>query len=451
MMRRGGAPRKKFGHALPLRGRLRRPLVPCKNGRGGPGGPMTKESQPMPDAAPLRIAYLSDFSPLDREMYSGGNARIYDALRRHAGEVQLLSSHWHAAEPARRAILALPERYNMRLRWRAHLALAPLIARGLRRELVQSGADVLFCAYSLQSLAGLRVPPGMVCAFTSDATHMTYKRSRVGQAFGSYWSMSRRLDPWIERAEARALRRADLLLWPSDWLKEGADSLYNLPPGQARIVPWGANIDHDPPPGPAPVLSAEAPVELLFVGRDWFAKGGPVTVELLDLLRARGVAARLTVIGCTPPDEHMREGMRVHDLLDKGDPAQMATFEAAFRRAHFMVMASYESWGFAFCEAAAYGLPSLCLRIGGIPVREGVNGHPLPPEAGAPEMAEIIERYLAAPDRYAALCASTRREYETRLNWDAWGKRTARLLRAAVAQKRKAGQPAARAPQPASA
>lgn len=143
--------------------------------------------------------------------------------------------------------------------------------------------------------------------------------------------------------------------------------------------------------------------------------------ETLRLLRARGVEAELDVIGVTPP-EGAGAHVTAHGFLDRSRPAEMAQFERVLRRAHFLFQPSFESYGFAFCEASAYGLPSLCLRIGGVPVREGVNGHALPLGSGAHDFADRIEAYLGAPQDYALLRQSTRREYEERLNWDAWGR-----------------------------
>ena len=390
----------------------------------------------MPDQRPLRIAYLCDISPLNRNLYSGGNARIYDALCTHAGEVTILDTSWHLAEPLRRAIMASPEALNLRLRWRAHLVAAPLIARGIHAELRRGQFDVLFGAYSFQSLAGVTPPPGMVTVFTSDATPTVYKRSEVGQAFGSYLSAARYLDPLVLRAETRIYRKPDLLLWPSEWLRQEAQALYGLDPARAHVVPWGANVA-DPGINPNPPrLMAGAPVNLLFIGRDWFAKGGPLVHETLQTLRAQGVDARLTVIGTQPPEFHRDPAMDILGPLDKSVPDQLARFDSALRGAHFVMQPSFESYGFAYCEASAHGLPSLALRVGGVPVRDGVNGHALPLGSTAEDFAGKVQHYLANPTAYDALRLSARREYEDRLNWDAWGQRTATLLTEAVARKR---------------
>ena len=128
----------------------------------------------------LKIAYLCDISPLDENLYSGGNTRIYKALRKHAGEVTILPTTWFVAEPLRRAIMASPEAINLRLRWRAHLAAGRLIAMGVHRALKQQKYDVLFGAYSFQSMYRVRPPYPMVTAFTADATPTTAPITSVG-------------------------------------------------------------------------------------------------------------------------------------------------------------------------------------------------------------------------------------------------------------------------------
>ena len=385
---------------------------------------------------PLKIAYLCDISPLDPNLYSGGNARMYQALKRHAGEVSILSNSWHFAEPLRRLMHVLPEALNLRMRWRLHLLLGRIIARGVRRELKQGDYDVLFCAYSIQSLTGLGPVQDIVTAFTTDATPTTYKLSEVGQSFGSFLSASRYLDPWIASKERRILSETDLLLLPSEWLRDGINTAFEINDNSMRVIPWGANIGAVAASEETMLLSADAPVELLFVGRDWYAKGGPVALEVLKSLHTRGHQARLTVLGCEPDGLEQSASINIVPQLDKSNAEDMARFEALFRGAHFLINPSFESYGFAYCEASAYGLPSLSLRVGGVPVRDGINGHALPVGSGGEDFAAVISEYLANPAAHKALRVSSRKDYEERLNWDAWGQAVTNELRAAVDAQR---------------
>jgi len=371
----------------------------------------------------MKIAYLCDISPEHTQPYSGGNARIYRALQDHVGEVDILPQSWGAAEPVRRAIYALPDGINLRLRWRLHLLLSQIISRSVTQALAATKYDVVFGAYSFQSMARLKTPYPMLKAFTADASFTVYKQSEIGASFGSSWLSRRLLDPLTFRAERAIYQNLDLALWPSDWLKGEADALYNLSESQSVVVPWGANIDTPKAEATPLALSKDAQVNLLVVGRDWLAKGGPVAFETMNILREAGVDARLTVVGTQPPDVHINPYVKVHRALNKAVPRERALFEAAFRNAHFLVQPSFESWGFAFCEAAAYSLPSLCLSVGGVPVQDGITGHDLPQGSSATEFAKIIQGYLKNPASYAALRLSSRAEFEASLNWDAWGRR----------------------------
>lgn len=392
----------------------------------------------MTQIAPLKIAYLCDMDPALRWSYSGGNARIYDAVQSYVGDVTYIDNGWGRAELLRRAMHKLPVALNIRARWRAHYALSSLISKHVEAQLHAGSFDAVVGVYSLHSMANLRVPAHMARVFTSDATQSSYRTSEIGAGFGSFFKPGRVLDGWVKTHETKALKANDLNFWPSDWQKESADRCYGLDPKKSLVLPWGANI---PAPDKASLdlsLGFKDGVRLLLIGRDWFAKGGPMVLETLRKLRDRGIDARLSVVGTTPPENELSQWIDVYPNLDKSDPAQLATFEELFRKSHFMVQPSLESYGFAFCEASAFGLPSLCLRRGGIPVWDGVNGHALPVGQGETEFADIIQSYMADPSRYASLRRSTRTCYEDQLNWQAWGQGVKVHLTELVAQKKAA-------------
>ena len=76
----------------------------------------------------------------------------------------------------------------------------------------------------------------------------------------------------------------------------------------------------------------------------------------------------------------------------------------------------------------------LILQTGGTAtmVRDGFNGYCLPADAPPEQYAERIIGLLRSPEQYRALCVSSRDEYESRLNWDAWAIQVMRVLTRAV-------------------
>jgi glycosyltransferase involved in cell wall biosynthesis len=85
----------------------------------------------------------------------------------------------------------------------------------------------------------------------------------------------------------------------------------------------------------------------------------------------------------------------------------------------------------AFCEAAAYGLPSLTTDSGGIPtiVRHGVTGYNLTPTTPAASWAAVLSDAVANPAAYRAMAKASHQDFCARLNWNAFGNRLHVLLR----------------------
>jgi glycosyltransferase involved in cell wall biosynthesis len=383
----------------------------------------------------LKIAYLCETDPKHAWAHSGGNTRIFNVLQEHVGDLTFIGQSWGWLDFLRLFIQKMPEKINLRLRFRVHLLLSRFIARYTVKQLKKQHYDVLFCSYSFFCLANLKTPYPILTVFTSDATFTGYKNSEVGAAFDSMFSLSRKFDTYIKKMEDRVYGATDLMLWPSDWTKSSSDRLYALSDAQSKLVYWGANIEKPPIEDLSLDTAVSGQIRLLLVGRDWYHKGGPLVFSVLEALLAKNIDASLTVIGCVPPDEHRNDRVTVYPQLDKTKQDELQTFKQAFKDAHFFVMPSYEAYGFAFCEAAAYGLPALCLNVGGIPVVEGVSGHALPKASTANDFVALLERYLADEAAYKALRQSTRKFYEENLNWEAWAGHTKKLIEAKLQEK----------------
>jgi glycosyltransferase involved in cell wall biosynthesis len=100
---------------------------------------------------------------------------------------------------------------------------------------------------------------------------------------------------------------------------------------------------------------------LLFVGKVWGDKGGPLLAEAFKVLKKHYPTSQLTVIGCDPAISG--DGIRVLGFLDKQDAAEAAQLQRAYSEANIFCMPSvWESVGVVYMEAAQYGLPVIMLR-----------------------------------------------------------------------------------------
>lgn len=232
--------------------------------------------------------------------------------------------------------------------------------------------------------------------------------------YPKYRRLSRRSRSLGDRIQRSLFDRCTLVMPTSDWAADCALGDYGVDPSRIMVTPIGANLDHFPP---SPALRpCTGQLRLLFAGFDWDRKGGPIVLETFRLLRARSVDVELHVAGCSPQIDDA--GAVVHGRVDKPE------LEALYRNASFFFMPSrQEAFGLVYCEAAAFGLPSIATRTGGVPaiVEDGSSGLLLSPEAGAQDYADAIMSVWGDEPVYAGLQREARNAFETRLNWGAWG------------------------------
>lgn len=115
---------------------------------------------------------------------------------------------------------------------------------------------------------------------------------------------------------------------------------------------------------------------ILFVGRDWERKGGPLVYEAFKLLKSRMPHATLTIVGPSQPPVY-GEGIIFEGFLRKHKYFERRRLMRLFRRASvFCTPSVCETWGLVYVEAAASGLPIIGTDEWAMPdiVVNGVTG-----------------------------------------------------------------------------
>lgn len=241
------------------------------------------------------------------------------------------------------------------------------------------------------------------------------------------------MGPAYERA---ALNTAALALYSSQWAARSAVRDYGADPSKVKVVPYGANIDSERTLGDV-VQAAQgrsaSVCRLLFVGQDWERKGGPRAVRVTEILRARGIHAELTVVGCTPRDTgSLPESVRVLGFISKQTTDGRRALSRLFAESHFFLLpTTADCTPIVFAEANSFGLPVITTDVGGIPtmVHSGLNGLVFPTQAPADDYARAIADLFADRTRYTELVRTSFLEFQNRLNWRVAGARVMGYLR----------------------
>lgn len=374
----------------------------------------------------MHLALVSQFDARSPRAWSGIPFRIARALEQHVERLTVLPP---CVPP--RTVGAAAAKARARLSGTGFLrAHTEEYARAVGAIASRQVADVRPDAVlSIGSLPLSFLDAGVPAGFWIDATFESHLH-----AYEGYAALGEAGVAEGHRVEARALARADLAAYPSTAAAASAVGYYGTPAEHVAVVPFGANLDA--PPRRADVEAAIAarassPIRMLFLGGDWTRKGGDVAVRVAERLNAAGTPAVLDVVGARPPADAARPFVTAHGFLHKDVPAERAALETLLMQAHALVMpVRAEAFGCVFCEAAAYGIPSLTTRVGGAPdaVADGVSGLVFDARPDPAVVADVLARLVGDPVRYAALALSARGHYEQRLNWDtATGTITARL------------------------
>lgn len=372
----------------------------------------------------MKIGFVSRYDPDDRRTWSGTSYYTLQQLKR-LGTVD----HFHYPMPK---LLQewLTTQKSINRRWFGkHSSVEYLrsyarhFSRQLSRDLRNRPVDLLFVSASPQLIAYADTDIPVI--YMSDATFQQLQGYYPG--FSNLATYNIRQGIELDRL---AYEKATHCMLASEWNKHSAVIDYGIAPEKISVVPCGANLDPLPSPAKKPVPRPGS-CRLLFLGVEWERKGGAIALETFRLLRRSGVEASLHIIGCVPPTDLSGEtGVSVTPFLDKSDPDQRERLDRIFQETDLLLLPTRaECAGIVFCEAAAYGVPSIATATGGVTdyVRNGINGYALSAAAGASDYTERIRALLSDPSGFERLQVSSRDLFETTLSWDAWGRKFAQI------------------------
>ncbi len=366
----------------------------------------------------LKIAYLTSQDPLDRKSWSGSHYSIFQAIKKHVGDVEPLGPY----QPKFVMLLGklrlkffqilTGKRYNY-----AHSKfVSKAYARYFDKKLSEKKYDLIVATSASCEIAYLKTNiPIVYIADSSIGASLNYHNTFKNV-------IQKSLDESLQ-TEKSALDKAKLLCYTTEWAAKGAMDYYGISKDKICVLPFGANFEETPSKEFAINRELGETCKLLFIGVHWGNKGGEIAYNTLMYLLNAGIKAELTICGCVPPEKFKHDKIKVIPFLNKNIKEEREQLYNLYKEADFFILPTrFEAYGLVFCEASAYGLPSLATRTGGVPgvVTEGVNGFLFDEkDRGEGYAKKIIELYKNK-QAYKALNLSSRRIFEEKLNWNAW-------------------------------
>jgi glycosyltransferase involved in cell wall biosynthesis len=156
----------------------------------------------------------------------------------------------------------------------------------------------------------------------------------------------------------------------SDYVKDSLIQDFNVPEKRIHTIYAGVNITVPP----VPIERDKKPI-ILFVGRDFDRKGGPLLLKAFARVKIRIPAAKLIIAGSSPSVN--MPGVEVVGFINKNaKDGENRLLELYKRAAIFTMPSHFEPFGIVYAEAMHFGLPCVGVNHCAMPeiISEGITG-----------------------------------------------------------------------------
>ncbi|MBV9354322.1 MAG: glycosyltransferase family 4 protein [Chloroflexi bacterium] len=262
-----------------------------------------------------------------------------------------------------RLVPVLSNTWSVRASWRARRALDAVRQR--------VSLDAIVFHTQVTSLFSVGMMRDMPTVISLDATPINY--DTIGRPYGHRPAGHGLLDRKKYELNRRAFHAAAKLVAWSEWARRSLIQDYGVDPTRIHVLAPGAASPYFEI-GEARLAEPRSqdparPVRILFVGGDFYRKGGPL---LLDCLRGP-LGRRCELHLVTQCHVQPQPNVFVYSGLKANSQPLLRLFAEADL---FVLPTQADSFGLVLMEAAAAGLPAVATNVGGLPeaVRDGESG-----------------------------------------------------------------------------
>jgi len=329
--------------------------------------------------SPLRLVgllagdlYNDPTTKIKYGLFFAALARQYDLVGVHDASLRGFSRFWNAVQVFHPSPRIWRKRYWQNVP--AFRSRSKIASRYLQEAVGMADLGFQMNALFDARLKSSRSLPTVI--YTDYTAYLSSLRPEAGRSPFT----ADQLKKWLE-LERQTYKKAAHIFTRAQFVRRSIVDFYNIPPERVTAVGGGVNFEEWPDVN---LQSSQADPVVLFIGRDFYRKGGDILLEAFARAHRQHPSAKLIFLTRDPiPQSFPLDGVEV--LYTGWDRKKV---NECFRRANIFVLPSrLETWGDVLLEAMAYGIASI-----------GVNVEP---------MTEIVEDgrtgLLVEPDNAEAL------------------------------------------------
>lgn len=384
----------------------------------------------------LKVGYFSTHNCFDRKPWSGIIFSMYHALSQKGVDFYNFGTHCRKPNNSvlHRFLGKVSQKINYKDEAQTQNIFCQKLAKTVHEQLQNVKCDLIFAPVASQELyylfkqGNIDTPVLYLSDVPFTALDKLYKPN-----------LSLKQKEQANRYEAVSLSKSHTVIYPTDWAAKLAVKDYDIDNNKVSVIPYGANITSIPAPNSWEKKLSSDCCRLLFIGVNWQRKGGDLVVATLQELERKGIKAELYILGSDPILENKKDNIHIFPFLDKNIKTDREKFSEILTNSHFLMLPTRaDTFGIVNCEANAYGIPVISSKVGGVVdvIKDGVNGYTLPIDSSVADYADIISQYFTPSgintQLYERLAISSRHEFDTRLNWNAWADSMVKEMKALV-------------------
>jgi len=290
-----------------------------------------------------------------------------------------------------------------------------LLSKSIDKKLNQKKYDLIFAPVSSSAIAFLQTDIPII--YFTDATVAS-----INEYYNSFSNITSRNLMEADLIEKLALEKATSVIFCTEWAKKEAKKYYSVGENKISVIPMGANLELVPDSFP-PHKENKKSFNMLFIGVNWERKGGSIALETFRKLKSEGYRVELKIIGCVPKEKVDDQDITIIPIINKNNEDDMSRLSQIYKNTDILFLPTRaECFGIVFCEAMAYGIPSVSTATGGVGelIKNGVNGYTLPIDAKADEYAVVIKNLINNKELLLELKQNSREMYDATFNWGHW-------------------------------
>jgi glycosyltransferase involved in cell wall biosynthesis len=367
----------------------------------------------------MKICFLTRLDPYDFRSWSGTCHEMFIHLAKHH-DVQWIGnkhlSFWLRAlikvQTFIEQMIGKKRGYAHFNKWHCYLK-----AKYVNRKLKNADFDLIFSSNSPDYIAYLNTAIPIV--YSRDTTYNLFV-----DYYPSFFGLKEAQIKEGNEIERLAIQRSWKIIYSSEWAAASAINFYGADKDKVAIIHFGANLIYEPKEESIQLKVVEEEVcNLLFVGVNWFRKGGDVAYKTFKRLKSEGFKCRLFLVGCDVTLPEYDPDVEHIPFLNKNNRQEFDKLYEIYSQSHFLLLPTIaDCTPIVFSEAAAFGIPVLTNDTGGNSsvVCEGETGYLFPAGADENIYAETIKSVFTDKELYLTLRRNSRNEFDRRLSWNVW-------------------------------